>query len=89
MPYSINTLTEYVLECDECEKEEVFHTGSCESGNYAYTNDLSIRTLRDAFKTANFHKVVNPRHTKGSLAHPKYIVLCDECFSLRKNQGKR
>lgn len=86
MPYSVETLTEYVLECDYCGKEEVFHSGACEGGNYAYTNDTSIRSLRDAFKAAKFHNVANPRYMEGSLLHPKCIVLCDACFNLSKNK---
>ena len=86
MPYHTETLTEYVLECDCCGKEVVFHSGACEGGNYAYTNDTFVESLRDAFKVAKFHKVVNPQYMKGSLAYPKYIVLCDECFNLRKNK---
>ncbi|MBQ5475714.1 MAG: hypothetical protein IIT65_13795 [Lachnospiraceae bacterium] len=86
MPYRVETLTEYALECDCYGKEVVFHSGAVEGGNYAYTNNTSVESLRDAFKAAKFRKVANPRYVKGSCIYPKYIVLCDECFNLRKNK---
>lgn len=82
MSYEVNVLTEYILTCDCCGEEVVFHSGADKYGSYTCSLNSDIKSLRDALRTANFHRCKNKNYIPGSTM-PKHIILCDKCYNER------
>lgn len=49
MAISVLKVNEYIVECDKCGFEEVYHTGDMDNG-------ITVHSIVSAMKAAKFHK---------------------------------